>query len=207
MKLFLASAFDKTISRFLEVSQVAPNKTRVAFVADASDVYEGQKPWVDNDRKAFVDAGFAVEDVKLEHLANVIDEFDILHLCGGSTLYLAYQLQELNLINIIREQVLSDKIMLMATSAGSMVAAQSVNLKKFYDPEAYPENQEVLKKMKSFETLNLVDFLIMPHLNSEIFVKGNKEVMEQGPKIDMPLLFLNDNQAVWVTEDGFKVLR
>jgi hypothetical protein len=46
----------------------------------------------------------------------------------------------------------------------------------------------------------------MPHLNSEIFVKGNQKVMEQGPNIDMPLLFLNDNQAVWVQGSGFEIV-
>jgi peptidase E len=136
MHLFLASAFDKTISKFLEVSKIDPSKSKVAFVADASDVYESEdKWWVENDRKAFVDAGFAVEDVKLEHLASVIDQFDILHLCGGSTLYLAYLMHKHNLIEFIREQVLSGKIIFTGTSAGSMVAAPSVALEKFYDPE------------------------------------------------------------------------
>jgi peptidase E len=60
--------------------------------------------------------------------------------------------------------------------------------------------------MKSFDGLNLVNFLVMPHLNSEIFVKGNQKVMEQGPNIDMPLLFLNDNQAVWVQGSGFEIV-
>jgi peptidase E len=40
-----------------------------------------------------------------------------------------------NLIEFIREQVLSGKIIFTGTSAGSMVAAPSVALEKFYDPE------------------------------------------------------------------------
>jgi peptidase E len=88
MHLFLASAFDKTISKFLEVSKIDPSKSKVAFVADASDVYESEdKWWVENDRKAFVDAGFEVGEVKLEDLAKnnkLLDNFDIVHLCGGS---------------------------------------------------------------------------------------------------------------------------
>ena len=67
MKLFLASSFDKVADLFIGKLSRKPRGLKVLFVANAADHY-AEKWWVDFDRKAFKERGFAIEDVDLRAL-------------------------------------------------------------------------------------------------------------------------------------------
>lgn len=68
MKMFLASAFDKTATLFFERLPETVRRERVLFVANAADTHE-EKPWVERDRQAFVKMRFKVVDADLRKLS------------------------------------------------------------------------------------------------------------------------------------------
>ena len=104
---------------------------------------------------------------------------------------------------VIKKYVSEGKIIYTGSSAGSMVVARDLTLSK-YDQEEL-EYIDV-EKFKNFSGMNLVNFLILPHCGNKDFVESNIAMVEKMPDVDQPLLFIYDNQAVFVEDDSFKIV-
>ena len=207
MKLFLASSFVETANLFKKKIGKIKGK-KVVLIANASDTHKGKTWWVDDDRNAFKKLGCLVKDIDLRiiskiDLEKVLQESDIIHFCGGSVLYLINLLREKGFDKLIIDSVRKDRIIYTGTSAGSMIVAEDLKL-SYYDPE---ETEYIdVKKMKDFSGLKFVNFLIIPHTNNKDFSKGNIEMVKYLPKFSQPLVFIYDNQAIWVEDDKFEIL-
>ena len=207
MKLFLASSFDKTASLLAKNCGEIKDKN-VIFIANAADTHKGDTWWIDTDRQAFIKLGCKVNDVDLRvitknDLEKLLKEYDIIHFCGGSVLYLINLLRGRAFDKLITNFVRKNEIIYTGTSAGSMIAAKDLKL-SYFDPE---EKEYIdVEKIKDFSGLNLVNFLIVPHTNNEDFSKGNIEMVRNLPKFSQPLVFIYDNQAVFVEDNKFEIL-
>lgn len=202
MKAFLASSADRVLHLLSNQAKIDPRKTRVAFIANAADLYEGEKPWIIADHKKFEQLGYPVLDVDLrkfdkKSLAETLSNCDIVHVGGGNLLYLLALLQERELFDVIKNAVVKQGKIYTGTSAGSMIAAPSVELEK-YSSESSPE---IIKKLKDFKGFNFVNFLVIPHSNNDAFVPDCTEYVKHMHEQTVPLTFFYDGQAVWV-EDG-----
>jgi peptidase E len=114
MKLFLASSLDKTMLRLFERTEKPANKTKVLFVENASDPIK-EKPWVDADREAFRNFKCELNELDLreitkEELVKQIESADILHICGGSVLYILALIKKRGMFDIVLEAVKQGKI-------------------------------------------------------------------------------------------------
>ncbi|TRZ78020.1 hypothetical protein D4R87_01600 [bacterium] len=210
MKLFLASALDKTIQLVLDRLPKIDRKYQVLFVANAAEPYEGDKWWVESDRKAFIDNGFDVVEIDLSKISK--DEFisysknaDILHVCGGSPLYflsLVNKNKELKncIINIIKKE----ELIYTGTSTGSMIMANSLEPDKHSKLDE--EETELAESLSDFSGFGLVDFLIMPHCNQLEFADSNKDVVEHMHKYSIPFIMIHDHQLVFVENNKFEIL-
>ncbi len=207
MKLFLASSFDKT-AKLLKTKLGKINGKKVIFIANASDTHKGDTWWIRTDREAFEKLGCKISDIDLRtitkgDLKSFLEESHIIHFCGGSVLYLINLLREKGFDKLITDYVRKGKIVYTGTSAGSMIAADDLKL-CYFDPE---EKEYIdVEKIKDFSGLKLVNFLIMPHTNSKDFTKGNIETVKMLPKYSQPLVFIYDNQAVWVEDGKFEIV-
>lgn len=204
MKLFLASSLDQTIS---ELNKESPLKDkRVLFITNAAD-NQTDTWWVDLDRKAFEELGGKIVDIDLrkttkEEFSKILEEVDLVHVCGGSVLYLISLLRKNDLEEILKKAILENKIFYTGTSAGSMIVSKDVTLVQ-YDEEEAP----FIKDMNGdFSGLGLVDFYINPHSQNPIFTEANIETMKHLQGNKSPLIFLNDNQAVLIKDDWFKII-
>jgi peptidase E len=207
MKAFLASAADKTLHLLAPSAKIDPRKTRVAFIANPSDLYTKEKWWVEADRKKFQELGYSVTELDLRKstkasLVGELEPFDIIHVCGGNVLYFISLLQEKDMVDVIRNAVVKSGKIYTGTSAGSMILAPSVELEK-YSSESMPE---IVGKLKNFKGLNLVDFLIVPHSENPDFIPDTTEYIKHMHEQTIPLLFVYDSQAVWVEDDVMKIL-
>ncbi len=169
MKLFLASSLDKTLPLLLERIEKSAKELKVLFVANASDPLENAW-WVDLDRDAFKSAGFNIIEIDLrkvsvEEFARQIEEVDILHVCGGSVLYILWLLRKKEIFDIILNVVNQEKVLYTGTSAGSIIAAPSVQLYS-YDPE----EREAAKELQDFTGFGFVPFLIKPYMPKKIIL-------------------------------------
>ena len=205
MRLFLASSLDKSATLLPEKLSALRNKT-VLFIANAADNHEGDKWWVRLDKEAFEKMGYKVLETDLRNISKAdltgqIKKTGIIHFCGGSVLYLILLIRENNLSQIIVDSVKNGEIIYSGTSAGSMIVAKDLSLSAFD-----PEEEQLVKKMGDYSGLGLADFLIMPHANNDGFLEGNKRMIEQLPKYNQPLIFIYDNQVVWVEDDKMEIL-
>ena len=206
MKLFLASALDKTLSLLPDLIEEPRRPRRVLFVANAADNEKGVKWWVEQDRTAFEQSGYELVDLDLreiskEKLQTELEAGDVLHLCGGRVLYLMSLLKKRGLMDVIIKAVQAEVVIYTGTSAGSMIAGQDLSLCR-----CDPEEQEYVSDLKDLSGLGLVNFLILPHTNAEFFIEINKKMMEKLPEHDQTLVFLYDHQAVWVNDGLSKIL-
>ena len=128
----------------------------------------------------------------------------ILHFCGGHTLYLLDKIRKCNLVATIQNLVLSDQIIYTGSSAGCMIVAPDLSVKKDLNDE--PETwAKYLSDFTDYSGLDLVDFLIVPHFNNPAYSPYNQEYVANS-SFNTPLLFLSDNQAVWVKDRMFEIV-
>ena len=207
MKVFLASAADKTLHLLSSLAKITPQKTKVAFIANASDLYTRETPWIDADRNKFRELGYSVTDVDLRRLTKTeiqkeLTSADIIHVCGGNLLYLLSLFQEKDIVDLIRDAVVKSGKIYTGTSAGSMIAAPSVELEK-YSSETLPET---LKKLKGFKGLGLAKFLVVPHSENPDFASDSTQYVKHVHEHGVPLFFIYDSQAVWIDGDGMRLM-
>ena len=205
MKLFLASSLDKTMPLLFQRITKPAKEVRVLFIENAADFFT-DKWWVTTDREAFLGLGCKLVDIDLreiskgdflQHIANA----DILHMCGGSVVYLLSLIKQKGFDEIIVSSVRENKILYTGTSAGSIIVAPSVDLFMYQEKEA-----NFAKKGMDFTGLGLVSFLILPHINNPESVEGKKNMFAHLSEYSRPILLLHDSQAVWVEDDKFELV-
>ncbi len=205
MKLFLASSLDKTAS--LLKPFLPKTNCRVAFIANAADIYKGDNWWIEADRKALKEICCEIVDVDLrqmteEGFSEILKNVDVVHFCGGSVLYLIGLIKEKKLKDLIVDFVKNGGLY-TGTSAGSMIVSADLMLST-----ADPEEKDYIEtaNIKEYSGLGLVDFLIIPHCNNPEFVAGNKDLVELMPKTNRPLVWIYDNQVVVVEDKSFQII-
>ena len=206
MKLFLASAFDQTATLLGPKLQEDLKGKKVIFIANPADSYEGDKWWVKIDRDAFIKLGCDIVEVdfrviSIEEFKKCLEESDIIHICGGSVFYTMLLLREKGFDKLITEFVRENKIIYSGTSAGSMIVSADLSLDTLD-----PDEKKFIDKTKDYSGLGLVDFLIMPHANNKDLADGNAETIKQLPKYSKSVIFLYDNQVVWVDDNKLEIL-
>ncbi|MDO5760849.1 MAG: dipeptidase PepE [Bacteroidota bacterium] len=128
---------------------------------------------------------FGVEVYSIHHSSEPIKEVisaECIAVGGGNTFYLVNQMQELGIMNAIRERAFSG-MPYMGWSAGSNVAGLSLKT----------TNDMPIVEPKSFETMGLVPFQINPHYTDFIDPKHGGETRD-----DRINEFIAANQTIYV---------
>lgn len=140
-----------------------------------------------------------------------IEEADAIIVGGGNGFYLSFWMQKSGLFDILPELLEKGKTY-VGVSAGSMILTHSLNFNRkhfektgiHYDDE-YEEEAPI--NAGSDKTLHLVDFVIRPHLNSNMFPKATLENIEKwAAKIDVPLYAIDDQTALKVIDGKVEVI-
>ena len=124
-----------------------------------------------------------------------------MHVCGGSVYYLIDLIRKRNLEQIIIDAVKNEKIIYTGTSAGSIIVSASIAAFSYDEDE-----KEYVGKVPDRRGLGLINFAIVPHCNNADFREGHKTMIDHMTDDPTPLIFLNDNQAVFVDNDLFKIV-
>jgi len=196
MRMFLASTLSDTIDLF--VLRAGINNSRVLFVANPADPFKSKR-WVNKDRKAFLSHGFEVEDVDFRRITSVefkkrMKEFDILHICGGSALYILKLLKDKKMFMVIKNAINNNQIIYTGTSAGSMIMAPNIS---FACDDEDEQKAGMVGKLKDMDGIGLSPFYIMCHAQEKEYIPSTIRNMNKLHKNKLPILFLNDNMALW----------
>ena len=213
-RLFLASEIASVLVKLPKLANFLPENTKVLFVENAAVPYgnPNELSWVKNDREAFLKMGFEVEILDIlsfkseQEIETKLSSFEIIHFCGGNTLYLNYLIHKTRLYSILKEKVTNGKIIYTGTSAGSMVASPDLyEIKNSLLEEIDSKYIEGIER-KDYIGLNLVPFLIIPHTNNPDFIPDNIQTIQNLPKYKHPLITLADGQAVWCEGGKFGIV-
>lgn len=209
MKLLLTSAGikNKTIAKVLfHLVGKKPKDTSLVFIPTASNVEKGDKSWLIDDLVNLKNQGLKSIDIAdISAVESKIwkpkfEEADILFFEGGNPFHLMEWINKSGLAKILPE-FLKTKVY-VGVSAGSMVASKDLALKISQD--IYQEDLDRTEEMKG---LNLVNFYILPHLNSQYFNKVRKDFIGEAVKVISEKVYApDDNSALKVVDQKVEVI-
>lgn len=197
-RLFLSSSFDGVTKKFIELLGKEANGLTVGFVPTAADPYE-DRWWVENDRNALKNSGFIVTDIDLKNktqqqLEKEFKDKDIIFVAGGNTFFLLQETLNSGFGEIIKNHLGQGK-WYVGSSAGSILPGPSL------EPIVTLDSPEAAAKLKSYNGLGLVDFVVLPHWENPAFEPKYRKGIYENYKDKFKLVKLKDNEAVVMDGD------
>lgn len=201
-KLFLASIAAYTIEKFISFFDIDPKKSAVAFIPTASTIYPDWSPI--EDRNKLIELGFQVKDVHLENknkaqLLNEMEGIGIIFVAGGNTFYLLQEVRKSKFDEVIIDLV-GKGIPYIGSSAGALLVGPSVELALDID------NQNEAPELPSYDALNLVDFVVLPHYDDERFQCKVDENLEKMKDIPYQTIKITEHQAVLIHGEDVQIV-
>ena len=164
---------------------------RLLYITTAIDGEEcDDLNWIDEEIEALFDLGIKRENVKEYKigLTNInINDFDIIYMMGGNTIYLLDMIRKNNFDKTIKDFINEGKLYI-GESAGSVILGSSISFAK-------PFNDNNVN-MTDFTGLCLVEGQIIPHANSrEDYIKEIKD------KYNEQIILLNDGDVIIINKE------
>lgn len=196
---------NKSISDALfEMVGKAPEETNIVFVPTAANYERGDKEWLIIDLLNIKKQGVKYLDIvdisalPREEWLKAFEKADVLFFGGGNTFHLMYWVKMSGLVKLLPD-LLRTKVY-VGISAGSCVAGLSI-----YNSVQNLFGEEY--KLKIEKGLGLVDFQIIPHLNSKWFKNIREEKIRKKAKNLRILTYVIDDQsAIKVVDGNIKVI-
>jgi len=207
MKLVLCSeafATPNTVQACVELCDKPQDQISVAIINEAYAVEEGDKRWVINNMNSAAE-NFSGEIDIIDLLAlspaeaeERLSSKDVIFMIGGNTDYLMTVLQKTGFDTVLRK-LLESKVY-VGSSAGSMIVGRRISAEAYhliYGEDSPYDIQEYL---------NLVDFSIMPHLDSPHFANRKDTLLQSTASFKGKVYGLRDDSAVVVNGDSIRII-
>jgi dipeptidase E len=136
---------------------------------------------------------FLYFDIDEEYKDSLIEDFqkcDGIYLSGGNTFYFLKNLQERNLLNVIKGMVNNGKL-LMGVSAGSILMSKTIKIAEYID--------ENIVNLESLVALNLVENEFMPHWETNQGVL--KELLKYSNEVENSIYTCYDGDGIVIQGD------
>ena len=204
-RLFLASEINIVASHIANQLKNSSQKLKTVFISTAEEVETGDKQWVKDNKNGLIDSGFDVFDYtitgkKYQQIVEDLKNVDVIHVNGGNPFYLLLQARKSGFDKFVKQYIKQGGIY-TGSSAGSIIASPNIGISKVLKRESYE------KELKTFEGLNLVDFIILPHWGSSGFKSEYRlKRLQTAYKPENKIILLNDNQYVYVENDMYKIV-
>lgn len=209
-RLYLAASINRTGPAIAkDISGVLNKQTKDIKLAFITTAAEGSTltdtDWLDNDRAGLVKGGFNLFDYtitgkSLTQINSELADCDVVHVNGGNSFYLLYQIWKSGFNKWINEQIVTGKKIYSASSAGTQVIAPDLEILR------KPESKEYEEKLPNFKGMGVIDFVIFPHWGS---VKHKDTYFDHRLKLsykeENKIILLNNNQYVEVVGDMYKI--
>ncbi len=204
-KLFLSSAgLRPEIKKyFLKLLEKDPAETKVAFIPTAADPKD-DKSSIQRSINEIKEAGmeyFSI-DLKKENqnsLFKKLSNCDVIWVNGGNAFYLLSWMRKSGFVEIINK-ILDSGIIYFGVSAGSYVAAPTIEAAGWGDDEGVDEN---IVNLKDLTGLNLVSFILTAHYNKEKYYQA---MVKDVSSTKLPVVALYDTQAIIVEDNKWWIV-
>lgn len=203
--LFLTSNAALVISTIVKTVNLK-NTKKLAFITTPAEGEDGDKWWLEADKKALRNADFDVFEYtitskKADAIRKDLSNADFIFISGGNTFYCLEKAQESGFIKVIRDLVLRENKVYIGSNAGSVIAG----------PDIYPaynlDDASRAPNLKGYKGFGLTDVVTLPHWGSDNFknLYMNKR-LEITYNPDNKIILLTDNQYLHVKDDWYKVV-
>lgn len=199
MKLLLTSAGMNVKDELIKILPKFANKIKLAHIITASKP-EKNKSYVDKDKQQMIKLGFDVEDIDIEgknenELRNLLKNKDIIYVQGGNTFYLLKFVKTSGFDKVVRD-LINKGIIYVGASAGSYITCPTIEQANW---KGIDKN---IVGLTDLTGLNLIPFIIFAH-----FKEKYKSIVEKGSKTtNLPVIAINDNQAVLMIDGKWKIV-
>lgn len=209
MRLLLTSAglTNASISKALfDMVGKKPGDTSIVYIPTASNYETGSKEWVINNLNNISKQGF--KEIRIADISAVpesvwrpqLESSDVLFFEGGSPFHLMESINSSGLKRILPD-LLKTKVW-VGLSAGSMVTNPDMGLE--FSKTVYGEDIDRAEDMLG---LSLVNFCLLPHLNSEYFPKlTEKNIRDVAAKTKNKIYAIDDQSAIKVVDGKIEVV-
>lgn len=178
---------------------------RLAFIPTASNPVPGDKWWLIKDFVKCKELGF--REVDIVEIAAIPQDIweprlrnaDVIMVGGGYTAYLMEQIKKSGLQRLLPE--LLESRVYVGVSSGSMVTAPRFRDKEVNLLLGEPDNDD-----ETHEGLNLVDFLVAPHVNAPHSPRFTELMAQLAKNTGVPLYVIDDNTAIKVIDGKPKIV-
>lgn len=202
--LFLTSSAVSVLDDIVKHLPKNPKDYNLAFIPTASEVEEGDKSWLQDDKNKLIEVGFNVTEFSItgltkKEIEEKLKNIDIIFVSGGNTFYLLDQSIKTGFDQILLEKSQKDLIYI-GSSAGSMILGKKVELASTIDDRSKAPD------LKS-DGIGIVDFAINPHWGSPLFEKEYLSCVKSLYNANSKLLLLTDTQYLFVQDEDYKIIQ
>lgn len=198
--LLLASTFEIFNQKIDTVPNLELSEKHVLCIPTAAYAEEDYDEWLWNEITPIRDRAksFKIFDIDCKDRASIeqaVSLTDIVYVTGGNTYVLLDAMQK-GEFGIILEEHLRKGKAYIGCSAGAVVAGPTI--------EHMAEMDDLSKAhLTNFKGLNLVDFLIVPHIDSDMFCVAAQNIINSLEK--EKVLGLKDDQALFVRDNYYQI--
>ena len=172
---------DNLKNKFYEIiSKEELKNKKVLYITTAIDgEKDNNKDWVIKEYKTILDLGIDESNITEYKIGNDIniDNFDIIYMMGGNTIYLLDMVRKYNFGEVIKDFINKGKIYI-GSSAGSQILGSTISLNATYEDN--------FVNMTDFTALGIINKEIVPHANKK------EDLIKNINKEDLLLLYDGD---------------
>ena len=165
-------------NRFYEIiSKEELKDKKVLYITTAVDgEKEDNRDWVYKEYKTILDLGINESNITEYKIGNKIniDDYDIIYMMGGNTIYLLDMIRKYNFGEVIKGFINKGKIYI-GSSAGSQIIGNTIELGAKYEDNFI--------NMTDFTALGIVNKEIIPHANKKEISDKNVILLYDGDGI------------------------
>ena len=201
-RLLLTSSFSATADRLPAFLEGSPENHTVAFILTAN-LPQRSDSYVQEARQTFTNMGCRIDDLEVstadpETMRHSLENDDLIYLSGGNTFFLLQELRRSGAADLIRQQVGQGKPYI-GESAGAVVTGPDTGFLDAMD------SRSAAPDLDSTTGLGLVDFRLLPHLDSEPFAEVTRKILDRYGD-DEPMVAISNTQAVAVRGQCLTIL-
>ncbi|MCB9973057.1 MAG: Type 1 glutamine amidotransferase-like domain-containing protein [Rhodospirillales bacterium] len=198
--LLLASTFEIFNQKIDMVPHLELSKKHVLCIPTAAYAEEDYNEWLWNEITPIRDRAksFKIFDISCEDRASIekaVSLADIVYVTGGNTYVLLDAMQKCEFGIILEEHLRKGKTYI-GCSAGAVITCPTIEYMDAMDDSSKAD-------LTSFSGLNLVDFLIVPHIDSDVFCVAVQKIIDSLKK--EKVIGLKDDQALFIRDNYYQI--
>ncbi len=216
MSLYLASSFrgngvaDLILNDIAEKLNKPMNEIKILYITTAGNLHpENERVWIVEGREILQAHGCQVIDYDIEgkteqEVEVATQDVDVIFVQGGQCIYMLEQAQKCNLADVVKRALVRG-VVYIGESTGSIITGGDISAYRFWAKD----RRENPPELGDYNGMGLVNFLIRPHWNNlgkfSSYRENTVGNFEKFFQISEPIIFLNDNQLVYVEGKNFQI--